>query len=144
MRLLLRYSSSPALPPRTALLCNGISFCFPLSVLGWVLQGFFVCCALPWAFSILRGASGHPYRLVPWHGPAPGGWHHLAQPLCLGSVGGTRQMLLAAGMILEPVQKSLPVLSRCPAASSVMPCAAWSCHPSPLRYLYKQLSGLCF
>lgn len=51
MRLLLRYSSSPALPPRTALLCNGISLCFPLSVLGWVLQGFFcLFCASPGFF----------------------------------------------------------------------------------------------
>lgn len=78
---------------------------------------------------MLQGAAGHPSGLVP-RGVDPC-WRHLAQPLRFGSVGGTWQMLLAAGMILEPAQKSLPSLS-------MPPRAACSCPPSPPRYSRKQ------
>ena len=108
MRLLLSYSSSssPALPPRTALLCNGISLCFPLFALGWVLQWFFVLpfpghfpsCREPWGIPTGWSRGTDPLRVAGSIGPrgllaSPG------EPLRFSSVGGTRQMLLAAGMI---------------------------------------------
>lgn len=125
MRLLPRCPprSSPSFPSQ---------WCFPLPPplrAGLGFAGFFVCFALAWAVSVLQGAAGHPSGLVP-HGVDPR-WRHLAQPLRFGSVGGTWQMLLAAGMILEPAQKLLPSLS-------MPPRAACSCPPSPPRYSHKQ------
>lgn len=118
--LLTRSSSSSALPPPPALLCNGISPCSPLSALGWVLQGFLACPSLgvchpggSLGTSLGTGPLGLVVAGVTW------------------LFGDTQQMVLAAGLVVEPVQKSLPVLS-------VMPCAARSCPPSPLRFLYKQ------
>lgn len=86
MWLLLRYSSSsPALPPCTALLCNGISPCFPLSTLGWVLQGFFVL-PFPGCFP----SWGEPRAI-------PTGWSRGIDLLWVAGSSGLRGLLASPG-----------------------------------------------
>lgn len=115
MRLLLR---SP--PPQLSLLSRlCFATAFPSAFPSLCRAGF--CRALLFCPSLgifhPAGSLGASLRAGPvartcsgWLA-ASGRWRHLAQPLRFGSVGGTRQMLLAAGVILEPAQKSLPVLS---------------------------------
>lgn len=89
---------------------------FPFPALGWLLWDFVVLLRPSLGARCPRGAAGHPSGLVPWPLVA------LALLVSPSSVRGTRWLLLAAGMVLEPAQQSLLGLSCCPSsASSVSP-----------------------
>lgn len=151
MRLLLR---SP--PPHLSLLvplCFATAFPSAFPSLRWVgfCGRFFFVLPFPRHFPPRGEARGIPTGWSRGTDPLRRGWQHRAAavtwlcPCISAPLGAPGRCYLAAGVILEPVQKSLSFLSWYPATGPVTPRADCSCPPSPLRCLHKQeLNGFCF